>query len=76
MNYSGFVVDLDVVTAEEAETNPLYVNCLRKSGGGAGTGTVIPAPSGDLIIFNIERSYKGDLSIDRCCQSSMRFVRT
>jgi len=58
MNYSGFVVDLDVVTAEEAETDPLYVNCLRKYGGGAGTGTVIPAPSGDLIIFNIERSYK------------------
>jgi DNA-binding CsgD family transcriptional regulator len=58
MNYSGFIVDLDIVTPEEAETDPLYVNCLRKYGGGAGTGTVIPAPSGDLIIFNIERSYK------------------
>lgn len=58
MNYSGFVVDLDIVTPEEAETDPLYVNCLRKYGGGVGTGTVIPAPSGDLIIFNIERSYK------------------
>src|SRR5262249_1022171 len=39
-------------------TDPFYVNCLRKHGGGVGTGTVIPAPSGDLIIFNIERSYK------------------
>lgn len=58
LNYSGFVVDLDIVTPEEAETDPLYVNCLRKHGGGVGTGTVIPAPSGDLIIFNIERSYK------------------
>lgn len=58
LNYSGFVVDLDIVTPEEAETDPLYVNCLRKYGGGVGTGTVIPAPSGDLIIFNIERSYK------------------
>lgn len=58
LNYSGFVVDLDIVTPEEAETDPLYVNCLRRYGGGVGTGTVIPAPSGDLIIFNIERSYK------------------
>lgn len=58
LNYSGFVVDLDIVTSDEAETDPFYVNCLRKYGGGVGTGTVIPAPSGDLIIFNIERSYK------------------
>lgn len=58
MNYSGFVVDLDIVTPKEAETDPFYVNCLRKYGGGVGTGTVIPAPSGDLIIFNIERSYQ------------------
>jgi DNA-binding CsgD family transcriptional regulator len=58
MNYSGFVVDLDLVTPEEMETDPLYVDCLRKHGGGVGTGTVIPAPSGDLIIFNIERSHK------------------
>jgi DNA-binding CsgD family transcriptional regulator len=58
LNYSGFVVDLDIVTPEEAETDPLYVNCLRKFGGGVGTGTVIPAPTGDVIIFNIERSYR------------------
>jgi DNA-binding CsgD family transcriptional regulator len=58
LNYPGFVVDLDIVSAQEAETDALYVNCLRKYGGGVGTGTVIPAPSGDLIIFNIERSYK------------------
>lgn len=58
LNYSGFVVDLDIVTPEEAETDPFYVDCLRKFGGGVGTGTVIPAPTGDLIIFNMERSYK------------------
>ena len=57
-NYAGFIVDSDIVTPEEAETDPLYVNCLRKYGGGTGTGTIIPAPTGDVIIFNIERSYK------------------
>ena len=58
MNHSGFVVDLDIVTPEEAETDPFYVTCLRKHGGGVGAVTVIPAPSGDQFIFDIERSYK------------------
>jgi DNA-binding CsgD family transcriptional regulator len=58
MNYSGFMVDYDLVTPDEAETDPLYVEVLRRYGGGMGTGTLIPVPSGDLIIFNIERSYK------------------
>jgi DNA-binding CsgD family transcriptional regulator len=58
MNYSGFVVDDDIVTPEEAQTDPFYVEVLRRYGGGMGTGTLIPVPSGDLIIFNIERSYK------------------
>lgn len=58
LNYSGFAVDHDVVTPEEAQTDPFYVEVLRKYGGGMGTGTLIPVPSGDLIIFNIERSYK------------------
>jgi DNA-binding CsgD family transcriptional regulator len=58
MNCSGFVVDHDLVTPEEAQTDPLYVEVLRKHGGGMGTGTLIPMPSGDLVIFNIERSYK------------------
>lgn len=57
-NHAGFVVDLDIVSAEEAEIDPFYVHCLRKYGGGVGTGTVIPVPTGDVIIFNIERSYK------------------
>lgn len=73
-NYSGFVVDLDIVTPEEAETDPLYVNCLRKHGGGVGTGTVIPAPSGDLIIFNIERSYKKGF-VDRAVLPALDALR-
>ena len=74
LNYSGFVVDLDVVTPEEAETDPFYVNCLRKHGGGVGTGTVIPAPSGDLIIFNIERSYKRGF-VDRAVLPALDALR-
>ncbi len=58
MNHAGFVTDEDIVTPEEAQTDPLYVEVLRKYGGGLGTGTLIPIPSGDLVIFNIERSYK------------------
>jgi DNA-binding CsgD family transcriptional regulator len=58
LNHSGFVTDEDIVTHHEAETDPFYVEVLRKHGGGLGTGTLIPAPTGDLIIFNIEKSYK------------------
>nr|WP_249803763.1 LuxR C-terminal-related transcriptional regulator [Bradyrhizobium zhengyangense] len=74
LNYSGFVVDLDIVTPEEAETDPLYVNCLRKHGGGVGTGTVIPAPTGDLIIFNIERSYRRGF-VDRSVLTELDALR-
>jgi len=74
LNYSGFVVDLDIVTPEEAETDAFYVDCLRKHGGGVGTGTVIPAPTGDLIIFNIERSYKKGF-VDRSVLTELDALR-
>ncbi len=71
---SGFVVDLDMVTPEEAETDALYVNCLRKHGGGSGTVTVIPVPTGDLIIFNLERSYKKGF-VDRAVVPALDALR-
>jgi hypothetical protein len=55
MNYPGFVVDYDVVTPTEVVSAPFY-NFLRSYGGGWGAGTIIPVPTGDLIVFNVERS--------------------
>lgn len=73
-SFSGFVVDLDMVTPEEAETDALYVDCLRKHGGGVGTLTVIPAPTGDLIIFSLERSYKKGF-VDRAVLPALDALR-
>ena len=58
MNYAGFVIDSDVVTQEEINTDPLYVDFLRKHGGGYGTGSVINVPSKEVLVFDFERHWK------------------
>jgi DNA-binding CsgD family transcriptional regulator len=56
--YPGFVTDLDLFTREEMDRDPFYTECLRRFGGGWGTGTLIPVPSGDTLIFSIERAFE------------------
>lgn len=58
MNYAGFVIDSDVVTEKEIETDPLYVDFLRKHGGGYGTGSVISVPSKEILVFDFERHWQ------------------
>jgi DNA-binding CsgD family transcriptional regulator len=58
LNYPGFVIDSDVVTEEEIDTDPLYVDFLRKHGGGYGTGSVINVPSKEILVFDFERHWK------------------
>jgi DNA-binding CsgD family transcriptional regulator len=58
LNYPGFVVDSDVVTEEEIRTDPLYVDFLRKHGGGYGTGSVISVPSKEILVFDFERHWQ------------------
>ena len=55
--YPGFVTDLDLFTPEEMDRDPFYTECLRCNGGGWGTGTLIPVPTGDTLIFSIERAF-------------------
>ena len=54
--YHGFVTDLDLFTEDEMRTDPFYAEFLRPNGGGWGSGTVINVPSGDTVIFNLERA--------------------
>lgn len=75
MNYSGFVVDYDLVTPEEAETDPLYVEVLRKYGGGLGTGTLYLYPRATRL-FSISNARTGrDRWIAPCCQRWIRCAR-
>jgi DNA-binding CsgD family transcriptional regulator len=55
--HSGFLVDLDIFTPEELETDPTYLNILRPAGLGWGAGTAIPFPTGDNLVLSIEREY-------------------
>lgn len=53
--YPGFLTDLDVYTEEELASEPLYTRFLRPSGVGWGAATIIQAPTGDTLVFNMER---------------------
>jgi DNA-binding CsgD family transcriptional regulator len=74
MNYPGFVIDSDVVTQEEIDTDPLYVDFLRKHGGGYGTGSVISVPSKEMLVFDFERHWKAG-PLDRTGISTLDRLR-
>lgn len=57
-NYPGFINDLDVFTLEEIEEDPVYANFYEKRGLGWAAGTIVPVPSGDTLIFSLERAFK------------------
>lgn len=57
MQYPGFVCDQDVFSLQEIEEEPVYSEFLRPIGWGWGAGTIIAAPSGDLIAIDVERQY-------------------
>src|ERR1700730_13529647 len=57
LNNKGLLTDFDVATPEEIEVHPYYTEFLRPNLGGWAAGTAIPVPSGDLIVFNLERAY-------------------
>lgn len=57
LNHPGFIRDDDIFTPDEIEQDPVYTGFLRKNGMGWGTGTLINVPSGDSLIFSVERAY-------------------
>jgi DNA-binding CsgD family transcriptional regulator len=74
MNYPGFVIDSDVVTEEEINTDPLYTDFLRKHGGGYGTGSVITVPSKEILVFDFERHWQAG-PLDRAGISTLDRLR-
>lgn len=63
LNYAGFVADHDILTDEQIETEPMYVELLRPHGLGWGAGSVINTPSGDTVVLTFEGAYaKGPTS--------------
>lgn len=52
----GFISDQDMFTPAEMDADPMFAY-LRERGCGWCTGTLITMPSGELLVFNIERSH-------------------
>jgi DNA-binding CsgD family transcriptional regulator len=57
LQYPGFINDLDIFSADEIEREPVYRDFFRKLGLGWCIGTTMFAPSGDLLVLNVERRY-------------------
>jgi DNA-binding CsgD family transcriptional regulator len=57
LRHAGFVTDHDILTPEEMETDPFYKDFLRPHGVGWGAGSLIPVPSGEVLVLNLERTY-------------------
>jgi DNA-binding CsgD family transcriptional regulator len=57
VNHAGFVGDHDLFTPEEMDRDPAYAY-FRRHGFGWCAGTVIQAPSGDLMVFSWENAFR------------------
>ncbi len=53
----SFLVEHDFWTAEELDANPIYRDFFRPRGLGWSAGTGLPMPTGDNIVFSIERAF-------------------
>src|SRR3954469_9260917 len=52
-----FLTDLDALTIEEIDASDFYTELLRPRGLGWCVGTAVRAPSGDTLVFSIEKAH-------------------
>jgi DNA-binding CsgD family transcriptional regulator len=53
--HGGFLTDLELCTPEELAQDPIYLNFVKPYDLDWTAGTVIPVPSGDVIVFDLAR---------------------
>ena len=53
--HPGFMGDLDIYTREELDREAIFKDFLRPRGLGWGVATAISVPTGDMLVFDIER---------------------
>lgn len=53
----GFLVEQDIWSKDELDTNPIYRDFLRPRGLGWSAGTAMRMPTGDNLVVSIEREY-------------------
>ena len=57
-NRPVFLVEHDFWTQDQLEGNPIYRDFFRPRGLGWSAGTGLPMPTGDNIVFSVERAYE------------------
>lgn len=55
MRHAGFLTDLDILTPDELDLEPVYRDFWRPQGLGWAVGTVIPIPTGENVLFVMTR---------------------
>jgi DNA-binding CsgD family transcriptional regulator len=64
--HPGFLVEHDVWKQDELESNPIYRDFLMPRGLGWSAGMALPMPTGDNIVFSLERDFaKGPVERER-----------
>jgi DNA-binding CsgD family transcriptional regulator len=58
LNEPRFLTDLHAMTLDEIESSEFYTEFLRPHGLGWVVGTAIRSPSGDTLVFSIEKAYR------------------
>ena len=53
-----FLTDFDALTAEQVEASDFYTDLLRPHGIGWCVGTTIRSPSGDALVFSVEKAHE------------------
>ncbi|QWG17715.1 helix-turn-helix transcriptional regulator [Bradyrhizobium sediminis] len=62
----GFFVEHDFWTADQLDSNPIYRDFFRPRGLGWSAGTGLQMPTGDRVVFSIEREYsRGPIEKER-----------
>lgn len=65
VDHPGFITELNIFTPEELAADPEHRDFLKPRGlGGVAAGTFIPMPSGDVVIYSIERQSEAPLSAE------------
>ncbi|BAT61062.1 bacterial regulatory proteins, luxR family [Variibacter gotjawalensis] len=63
--HPGFITEQHIFTAEELAADPEHREFLKPRGlGGIAAGTYIPMPSGDVVVYSVERGAETPLSAE------------
>lgn len=55
--HPGFMTEHDLYAPDELDVDPIYRDVLRSVGLGWAAATAIPLPTGDMLVFSLERDY-------------------